>query len=67
MAEVAIDPAWQCEVRHVLYLRTLGKSAVDGYLAVIERKHGAAEAAKLKADAADQWGKGNRGQGRDWK
>lgn len=57
----------RCEVRHILKLGDKGKTSVDRFLALIKEKRGAEVANELRADAMQQWVKGNRGEQGDWR
>ena len=58
----------QCEVRSVLAARlTRGRQHVDDYIALVAAKRGPEMAERLRADAAAQWAKGNRGKRGDWR
>jgi len=58
---------FQCEVRHVLMLRTISRARMDSYLELVLKRRGDAAMWKLKDVAKDQWGKGNRGEFGMWK
>lgn len=54
----------QCEVRHVLKLRMLGRQPMLDYLAEVKKWR---STDKLEKDAREQWNKGNRANERDWR
>lgn len=59
---------FRCECRE--FLRLMDKSgidAVDGRIARIEEKRGAAAAERLRRACGEQWRLGNRGQKGDWR
>lgn len=57
----------QCEVRHVLKLRCESQERAREYLEKVEKARGTGPANRLKREAAEQWGLGNRGQWEDWR
>lgn len=61
------DYRFECEVRHILKLRLLGKYEADKYLTLVEKIRGKNARYKLQDEAKKQWEKGNRGKHGDWK
>ena len=65
-----MKPTWtqefrhQCEVRHVLKLRMLGRQPMLDYFAEVKKKRSTDD---LEKDAREQWNKGNRGVHEDWR
>jgi len=56
----------ECEVRHLLTLRTADTDAAYLYLTKVQTKRGAASASKLLEDSRRQWKWGNRGDRGMW-
>lgn len=56
----------ECEVRHLLKLRTTNTDAAYLYLTKVQTKRGAASASKLLEDSKRQWKWGSRGDRGIW-
>ena len=56
----------ECEVRHLLNLRTADTDAAYLYLTKVPAKRGIASASKLLEDSRRQWKWGNRGDRGMW-
>ena len=56
----------ECEVRHLLNLRTADTDAAYLYLTKVQSKRGIASASKLLEDSRRQWKWGNRGDRGMW-
>lgn len=63
----AMKDRFQCEVRHILALRSKDRQAAVQYLELVEKSRGKPEADRLKAAAAEQWALGSRGKWGDWR
>ena len=65
-----MKPTWteefrhQCEVRHVLKLRMLGRQPMLDYFEEVKKCR---STDKLEKDAREQWNKGNRGVHGEWR
>lgn len=58
----------QCEVRQILLWRIeWGAQRVREWIESVGKRRGAEAAQRLQRDAADQWQRGNRGVGNDWR
>jgi hypothetical protein len=57
------DERRRCEIRYVCSL----DDRADRFLAEVERKRGKETADRLRAEASEQYRKGNRGEAGDWR
>lgn len=62
----AQDHRHQCEVRHILKMRTESQEAALAYLELVTARRGKEAGQKLRDDCKRQWGLGNRGEWGSW-
>ena len=57
---------FQCEVRHVLKMRTESQEKALAHIGRVTARRGSEAGKKLRDECAKQWGLGNRGEWGRW-